>query len=327
MEQFNTTDLLEKGRDPVYPSDYLLSRIRGRKTRLIQDWTPLIASPAPLEHLQESHYQRISGSRSPEDIWRALLNEYRWVYFQMNRRLRNIFGPFFVYTELRTLFICLRSLKEMKRARTREMLSAGLLSEELRKILSHSADEFAAVQAIEAKFRRLSEEFSGITMILKQKGLSGFEHELTKRYLSVIVGDGLNPVLKAFFTRLIDARNTLALARLLRLETPAEHSFTPGGTIDTVKLSEILKSRSRPDMERLLREMTGQEIVSDDPVRLEASLYRGITRSLRKEGRSPLGIGPILEYLWRCSIEAMNLSVLCYAQGLQRDVVTTELIQ
>ena len=252
--------------------------------------------------------------------------EYRWVYYQMNRRLRNIFGPFFVYAELRTLFICLRSLKEMKRATVREMLSASLLSEELRKILVDSADEFAAVQTIEEKLGRLSGQFSGITEVLRQTGLSGFEHGLTKRYLSAIVGAGLDPVLQTFFMRLIDARNTLALAKLLKLETPAEHSFIHGGTIDPEKLKEILDNRSRPGLERLLREITGEEIVSADNVKLEASLYRGITRSLKKEGRSPLSIGPILEYLWRCSIEAMNLSVLCYTQGLKQDLVAAELV-
>jgi vacuolar-type H+-ATPase subunit C/Vma6 len=327
MEQINATDLLDKGKDLGYPSDYLLSRIRGRKARFIQDWKPLIASPAPLEHLPEGHYQRISGNRSPEGIWRALLNEYRWVYFQMNGRLRNIFGPFFVYAELRTLLICIRSLKEMKRAKVREMLSASLLSEELRKILSDSADEFAAVQTIEAILRRLSGKFSGITEILRQKGLSGFEHELIKRYLSVIVGAGLDPVLQAFFMRLIDARNTLALTKLLKLETPAEHPFIPGGTIDAVNLREILDSRSRPEIERLLRAMTGEEIASADHVKLEVSLYRGITRLLKKEGRSALSISPILEYLWRCSIEAMNLSILCNTQGLERNLVAAELVQ
>jgi vacuolar-type H+-ATPase subunit C/Vma6 len=328
MEQFNATDLLEKGKDLEYPSDYLLSRIRGRKGRFIQDWTPLIVSPAPLEHLPECHYyQRFTGTRSPEGVWRALLNEYRWVYYQMNGRLRNIFGPFFLYAELRTLFICLRSLKEMNRARVREMFSASLLSEELSKIISDSADESAAAQAIETKLKRLSAQFSGITEILRQKGLSGFEHELTKRYLCVIVGAGLDPVLQAFFIRLIDARNALALAKLLRLDKPTEHAFIPGGTIDAARLKEILDSKSRPELERVLREMTEEQTVSADLVKLEAALYRGITRSLKKAGRSPLSIGPILEYLWGCSVEAMNLSVLCYSQGMERDLVAAELAE
>ncbi len=129
--------------------------------------------------------------------------------------------------------------------------------------------------------------------------------------------------------RLIDARNTLALAKLLKLETPAEHCFIPGGTIETVKFSKrrFLKAGRQPDLERVLREITGEETASAYHVKLEASIYRGITTSLKKEGRSPLSIGPILEYLWRCSIEAMNLSVLFYAQGLERNLVTAELVQ
>jgi hypothetical protein len=326
MKHCNATNLLEKGTVPGYPSDYLLSRIRGRRARFIQDWTPLVASPVPLEHLPEGHYQRVYGDRSTEGIWRALLIEYQWVYYQMNRRLSKIFGPFFLYAELRTVFICLRSLKEMNRSKVREMLSASLLSDEIKKVLAGSPDEFAAAQRIEENFQCLSGQFIGISEILRQKGLSGFEHELTERYLSVIVGTGLGPVLQTFFMRLIDARNILALAKLLKLETTAEHPFIPGGTINAIRLQEILDRRSRPDMERLLHELAVEEIGAADPVKLEAALYHGITRTLKKESRADL-IGPILDYLWRCSIEAMNLSILSYGQKLQRDIVKAELVR
>jgi vacuolar-type H+-ATPase subunit C/Vma6 len=327
MQQCNTTDLLEKGTDRGYPSDYLLSRIRGRKARLIRNWTPLVASSAPLEKLPEGHYQRVTHKGPPEGIWRALLDEYRWVYDQMNRGLRNIFSPFFLYVELRTLFVCLRNLKEMKRANSREMLSASLLSDEIKKIFALSPDEFAAARRIEENFQCLSGRFSGISEILNQKGLRGFEHELTARYLSVIILTGLSPVLQTFFMRLIDARNILALARLLKLETTAEEPFMTGGTADEMRLREILHRRSRPDMERLLHELAVEDIVHADPAKLEASLYRRITRTLKKESRADLSIGPILEYLWGCSIEAMNLSILSYGQKLQRDIVAAELIR
>jgi hypothetical protein len=327
MKQCNTTCLLEKGTDRGYPSDYLLSRIRGRKARFIQDWTPLVASPRPLEQLPEGHYQRVSDDRSPEGVWRALLNEYRWVYDQMNRRLRNIFSPFFSYAELRTLFICLRNLKEMKRAKVREMLSASLLSDEIKKIFAGSPDEFAAARRIEENFLCLSGQFSGISEILRQKGLRGFEHELTARYLSVIMVTGLGPVLKTFFMRLIDARNILALARLLKLETTAEQPFIHGGTTDAMRLRDILDRRSQTDMERLLHELAVDGIGAADPVKLEAALYRGITRALKKESRADLSIGPILDYLWRCSTEAMNLSILSYGQKLQRDIVAADLMR
>ena len=35
---------------------------------------------------------------------------------------------------------------------------------------------------------------------------------------------------------------------------------------------------------------------------------------------------PILDYLWRCSIEAMNLSVLYHGRDLEREAVTAELV-
>jgi vacuolar-type H+-ATPase subunit C/Vma6 len=327
MKQRNAVDLLEKGRDRGYPSDYILSRVRGRKARFIPDWKPFVDSPSPLEHLPEGHYQRIVSDRTPEGIWRALLIEYRWVYRQMNEQLRRIFGPFFVYTELRTVFICLRNLKEMKRSALREMLSVSLLSAEIKKILLASTDELAAARAMEEKLVGFSGRFSGIAEILHQKGLIGFEHELTERYLSVIVRSDINPILQAFFARLIDARNILSLAKLVKLEASVEHPFIPGGSIDTVRLQEILDSRNRQGIEKLLKEYAGEEAGSIEPLRLEAFLYRGISRSLVKEGRDSLSIGPILEYLWRCSMEAMNLSVLAYGHELERDIVAAELVR
>jgi vacuolar-type H+-ATPase subunit C/Vma6 len=327
MKQCNAADLLEKSRDSGYPSDYILSRIRGRKARFIPDWRPLVASPSPLEHLPEGHYQRIVKDRTPEGIWRALLIEYRWVYRQMNEQLRRIFGPFFVYAELRTVFICLRNLKEMKKAAVREMLSVSLLSDKIRKILTGSTDELAAARAMEEQFAYFSGRFTGIAEILHQKGLTGFEHELTERYLSVIVQSGINPVLQAFFKRLIDARNILSLAKLMKLGASAEHAFIPCGSIDIGMLGEMLASTDRRGIERLLKEFSGGETSSIDPVRLEPFLYHGISRSLIREGRDTLSIGPILEYLWRCSIEAMNLSVLAYGHELERDIVAAEMVR
>ena len=173
----------------------------------------------------------------------------------------------------------------------------------------------------------LSKHFTGVAEILHQKGLTGFEHELSERYLSVIAGAGIHPILHVFFMRLIDARNLLSLAKLMKLGVSTEHPFIPGGRVDAGLLGEVLDSKNRQGKEKLLREFTGEEVGSTEPVRLEASLYRGITRSLKKGGRDVLSIGPVLEYLWRCSIEAMNLSVLAYGHELERDIVAAELVR
>jgi vacuolar-type H+-ATPase subunit C/Vma6 len=51
-----------------------------------------------------------------------------------------------------------------------------------------------------------------------------------------------------------------------------------------------------------------------------------MTRWLRQEGRNPFGTAPILDYLWRCSIEAMNLSLLYQGKDLERELVAAELV-
>ncbi len=75
----------------------------------------------------DSPVVRTDGSvlkdRSPEGVWRNLMREYRWVYLQMNRGLRRIIRAFFLYVELRTLFICLRHGKTKRPAAVEELLS------------------------------------------------------------------------------------------------------------------------------------------------------------------------------------------------------------
>lgn len=326
MRHCSAAELLEKVPDHGYPDVYLLSRIRGKKSRLIRDWSPFISSPSPHEQLPEGHYQRISDDRSSEGIWRSLLTEYRWVYHQMNEQLRNVFSPFFLHAELKTLFICLRNLKGMKTSMMKETLSVSLFSNEMKHILVASADARSAVPLIEEQFLCMSERFRGISEIMLQKGLKGFERAVTERFLSIQAGAKLNPLLRNFFEHLIDARNMLALAKFLKLETEEENPFLPGGTIDAEKLTGIFESKELPAAERVLREVTGQS-GSLDPIAVEASFYRKIDRSLKNAGRMPLGIGPVLNYLWRCSIEAMNLSVIFYGQELKRDIVAAELIR
>ena len=327
MKPCSAAELLEKAPDRGYPSDYLFSRLNGRRTRLVPDWNTLMDATSPLEQLPEGHFQRILGERTPEAVWRALLFEYGWVYHQMNRQLRKTFAPFFLYAELRTMIICIRYMREMKKDVVRQMLMASLLSDDIKKMLSESDDELSAVQEIEKTLFHFSERFAGIAEIMRTEGLKGFEQKLVERYLSVIVGVGTDPVLRAFFRRLIDARNMLALAKLLKIKSTADHSFISDGTISTERFDEILSGRNAQAADKLVGELTGEMISAVDLTRIEACLYRGISRWLKRESRAVPGTGPALEYVWKCSIEAMNLSILSYGQDLGKDTVAAELVR
>ena len=94
MKRGKAAEFLEKAPDHGLPDDYLLSRLKGRRSHLVMDWEAIGKSASPLEQLPDGHYQRVFGVRTPEAIWRALLIEYRWVYHQMNGQLRETFAPF-----------------------------------------------------------------------------------------------------------------------------------------------------------------------------------------------------------------------------------------
>ena len=327
MKPCSATELLEKAPDRGYPPDYLFSRLHGRRARLVRDWDALASSTSPLEQLPEGHYQRTVGERTPEAIWKALLFEYGWVYRQMNRQLRETFSPFFLYAELRTMVICIRYLRELRKDAVKQMLMASLLSDEIKKILSGNDDPVSAVREVEKTFLRFSERFEGIAEIMRTEGLKVFEQNLVERYLSLIAGVGTEPLLRAFFRRLIDARNMLALAKLLRIGTITGQGFIPGGTVGAKRFDDILAGRNTPAADTLLHELTGEMISAVDLKEIETCLYRSISRWLKRESRTAAGFGPALYYLWKCSIETVNLSILFYGQELGKDTVAAELVR
>lgn len=320
-------ELLLHLEDRGYPVEYLLSRIRGRRSRLINDWRPLIYDAAPMDYLASARYQGFVRDRSPEGVWRSLLREYRWVYSQMNSQLREIFRPYLLYTELRTIFICLRHLKDEKSGTAEDLLGDGLLSAEIAKILSSSEDLSSAVRGIERAFLQLSERFGGLSTILETEGLRGVEQRLTNTYLAVIVNAGLHPLMKIFFARLIDSRNIMGVYKFLRLEKRTALPLIPGGMVSEAKLRAIAEKGDLFAVNSLVREFSGNRIDTPDPTKVEAALYKGMTRFLKKEGREPFGAGPILDYLWKCSLEVMNLGVLFYGKDLEREAVMAELVQ
>lgn len=320
-------ELLQWPEERGYPVDYLLSRIRGRRSKLITDWKALLFDITSLEYVASGRYRGFVSEKSPEGAWKLLMKEYRWVYTQMNRSLREIFSPFFLYSELRTLFICLRHREKGKTARIDEILASSLLSERIIKVLQTSEDLPSAVAHIERILLSLSDGFGGLTEILETDGLRGVEQRITNSYLVYAMHKKLHPLMKMFFVRIIDSRNILSCYKYLRLNAKAEPVFIPGGSIAETQLRETAESLDMRKIGDLIHEFSGIKLDTFTPSQVETSLYKGITRFLKKTGREPLGIGLILDYLWRCSIEAMNLGVLLYGKDLETDQVTAELVQ
>ena len=320
-------ELLRKLPDHGYPVEYLLSRIRGRRSRLIRDWRMLLVDAALSEAPLTARPGGAQQIRTADAAWRNLMAEYQWVYSQMNQQLRDIFFSFFLYAELRTICICLRHLVDKKTGAIDELLDRSLLSDEVRHVLLFSPELPAAVRRIERLFTPLSDRFRGLDTVLESSGLRAVEQRLVESYLSVTIGSALHRLLKLYFSRLIDARNIMGLYKYLRLGLKVRPAFISGGAIPEPGLRAIMEKDDLPGVGLLVREMTGIAVERPDSTSIELALYRGVTRWLKKEGRDPFGIGLILDYLWRCSIEAMNMSVLHSTKDLERDAVAAELVQ
>jgi vacuolar-type H+-ATPase subunit C/Vma6 len=319
-------DLLYSPADRGYPAEYLLARIKGRRSRLIKDWKRLAFDAGLFDDSLGRRPDGLLKVKSLGSIEGDLAREYRWVYEQMNLQLREIFTPFFLHAELRTVFICLRRLKDKKAGALDELLSTSLLSERMKDILLLSEDVKLAVAKIENLFSSLSTAYAGLTAILDTDGLRGFEQQLTERYLTETVRAKLHPFMKSFFLRLIDARNAMSLYKFLKLDMNTKPSFIAIGSIPGSRLMEIAKSDDLLKAGELIKELAGVPVDRPDPTSIELALYRGMTRWLRKAGRDPFGAAPILDYLWRCSLEAMNLRVLYYGKDFEREAVAAELV-
>jgi hypothetical protein len=319
-------ELLLELEDRGYPTLYLLSRIRGRRAMLLRDWNALLFDAAPLEVLVSSRSRGGVVEASPDAVWRRLLKEYRWVYGQMNGRLRELFSLFFLYAELRTICICLRQMKDRKSARMEELFGESLLSNEMREVCISSPDSTTAIAAISRIFSRLSLKFSDLPRYFADEGLRGAERRLTDLFLEYAAQQRLHPLIKKFMIRMIDARNLIRLAVSVLRETVSKPEFIPCGSVPQKQLIQIQQRKDLIEVDTLVRQYTGVKVELQDPSQVEHALYRATTQFLKKAGRDPLDVGTILDYLWRCSMEAMNLSILYYGKNVERDALANELV-
>jgi vacuolar-type H+-ATPase subunit C/Vma6 len=132
--------------------------------------------------------------------------------------------------------------------------------------------------------------------------------------------------MREFFIRLVDARNVLALYKHLRWEMKDVPHFLRGGKVSSSRLRGIVAKGDVFQIIPLIRSLTGMTVKIPEPSAVENALYRGMTRFLRKTGREISGVGFILDYLWRCAVEAVNLGILSHGKDMERDSLRAELI-
>lgn len=317
--------LLIATRKKGYPREYLLSRIRGRRSKLVVNWRQVLHEASPADHLASPQYQGFVRERTLDGLWRALLGEYRWVFDQMDEGLRHEMAPYLLYVELRTIMLCLRYRAGERSGPADETLGPSLLAKEMKTLLGHG-DLEEMLAALGERLVKLSPRFEGLSRHAHDKRLRMMERELIARFFASMFDLELHPAVRGLFVRLVDARNILVLARSSRSGLRDPQAFLEGGSIARERFAALLERDDPFVVLPLLRLTMGVDLDEPDPARIETALYRAITKHLRKIGRDPLGTGLVLEYLWRCSMEITNLSLLFAGRRIEREELAAELV-
>lgn len=296
-------ELLEHTEDRFYPEDYLLSRLRSRK----------------------AGFGYLISHKSAEGAWAHLLSEYRWVYFQMNSHLRNLYSTVFLYNEIRTLALCLR-YKMYGEREIGSLLEYSVISKDLKRMLRECRTPLLCIEGIESVFLSLSPGFAGLKESYREHGLMGFEQGLKDNFLEYSLKVVRNPVIRVFFINLIDIRNITNLFKHIRWKMQDEPVFVHGGNIREDLLMRIFREQEVSGIELLVSQMTRKRGEAFSAIGLENSLLNWQTLLLERAVRDPLNTGNILNYLWRCYIETVNLGLLFYGSGLESETVERELL-
>lgn len=121
-------------------------------------------------------------------------------------------------------------------------------------------------------------------------------------------------------------RNIITLYKYLWWNIKVAPSFIKGGSIGETRLGQIMEKEEIFEVGSTIHRLTGIRIENPNATNVENSLLKGIKSFLRKAGREPSGIGLILDYLWRCYLEARNLGVILYGKDMVRERLAEELI-
>jgi hypothetical protein len=80
------------------------------------------------------------------------------------------------------------------------------------------------------------------------------------------------------------------------------------------------------EISRIAFNISGVEVKESTPAGIDNSLQKGLTRRLKIAGRRGSNIGLILGYLWKCYMEAHDISTVMYGSGINKDLLREELI-
>lgn len=285
------------------PCDYLYARIRCRRLTL-----------------NDAELLQRAEAGGPQQALRA---EYRWVYRQLEQRLRRALLPLFEYFELRLLVVILRYLAVADRSALDDLLRHSLLQLKLRNILRASGRVATTISRLEKLLAEDYPIFQGLTETYLRQGPGGLEQALIGGYLQNSINRSSSRQVREFLIYLLDMRNLQALYKHLHWQVSPAPPLLTGGALN---LRICKKIWTEQDLNALLSLMQkfSQQTGHPEDAGVEDFLFQGLSASLKRAGRDPLQIGLIIDYLWRCRLAARNHGLQIFGGSTETEGYTAE---
>ena len=306
------------------PADCLLARICARRSFLVHDWNRLLLARQPLDALPSAPWrQKTTGNHG----WalHALQQEYFWAFSRMDEQLRRSTSTFLWLAELRTLSTCLRLLSKAA-TDLNPLLNNSLLANSIRGVLLKANSPAEAVTGLTAVLSAYDSRFNIIGEAWRTGGYGAFESALYDITLTKVCDPNIHPDMRSCMELMIDSRNLTALAKHLRWRLRSLPHLLKGGVISLPRLEKIFERLDNAALLNLAMRLGG-EAQYNETADLERVLYEAQDRVMHRLARQVDAVGAILDYLWRCSNEAANISLLEHMEIAGSELATAELRQ
>lgn len=290
------------------PLDTLLARVRGRRAFLISDWERFMLAPDPLSGLSPAPWRTGASPGEEGWTWRPLQQEYLWVFSRMEAAMQQVFTPFFWLVEIRTLAICLRRLSGGPN-RDEGGLGESLLHNGIRKMLRTAPNTAGAVERLAETLGKIDAAFSRLPEIYRFGGIGALEAALYDISLETFRSVQLHPVMRRYLALLIDSRNLVAAAKQVKWQPASPPTLLAGGTLRLSVIEGLFVRRDVAGIVAMAAGLGGHGRVPETG-ELDVTLLNAQGGILRSMAREQDGVGLMLDYLWRCGIEARNLALL-----------------
>jgi hypothetical protein len=281
----------------------------------------MLLAPPPLTELpEETLLARLRARRAALDSQGSLPegplpeNPLAWLYPRLERSSRCALRP---YLELEAMHCLLLALRHRLAG---EPVPPGLLHQawlapELAGLLDQPGDARRVVVRLEKWLIGDYPFATGLVQGYVEQGPGRVEQQLATGLLAHALHAARLPVVRMTIRFLIDLRNLLAVLRHWRWRLRTVPALLPGGEVDARLLARAWAAGDVMAVEHLASRLAGSTLTDLEPRSAERQLLGGLTLRLRRAGRDPLGLGVIIDTVWRCQIAARNRALRDAAGG------------